>query len=170
LEMTAFHGSMPRGAVSGWVVVTCLLVGVAPVRAQVVPPFAQLSRQTADAPRQVDLAARAEGQARQAHAQPYPNVSLMTENIARQRPYDGFGRLENRVPFNQQIELGGKRAARVAGDRHGRRGSAAACNGRDRRPHHLHCAGVAGASGEHLLGFEGGESGRSPTVRPVAEV
>lgn len=115
--MTAFHGRMLRVAASGMMVATCLSAGVSPVRAQTAPPFAQLFRQTAEAPRQIELQAeadRAEGLARQAHARPNPTVSLMTENAAGQRPYDGFDRSENTVQVNQAIELGGKRSARIA--------------------------------------------------------
>lgn len=115
--MTAFHGWAPRAAVSGMVLATCLLAGVAPVRAQIAPPFAQLFRETEHAPRQVELQAEADkaaGLARQAHARPNPTVSLMTENVAGDRPYDGFGRSENTFQVNQPIELGGKRSARIA--------------------------------------------------------
>ncbi|WP_311270173.1 TolC family protein [Sphingobium sp. WCS2017Hpa-17] len=115
--MTAFHGWTPRVAVSGMVLATCLLAGVAPVRAQIAPPFAQLFRETEHAPRQVELQAEADkaaGLARQAHARPNPTVSLMTENVAGDRPYDGFGRSENTFQINQPIELGGKRSARIA--------------------------------------------------------
>lgn len=115
--MTAFHGWTSRVAVSGMVLATCLLAGVAPVRAQIAPPFAQLFRDTENAPRQVELRAeadRAAGLARQARARPNPTVSLMTENVAGERPYDGFGRSENTFQINQPIELGGKRSARIA--------------------------------------------------------
>ncbi|WP_298400485.1 TolC family protein [Sphingobium sp.] len=115
--MKAYQGRLPHRAVPGMVVATCLLAGAATARAQVAPPFAQLFRQTADAPRQVELEAeaeRAEGLARQAHARPNPNISLMTENVAGQMPYDGFDRSENTLQINQPIELGGKRSARIA--------------------------------------------------------
>lgn len=115
--MKAFQGRLPRGAVSGMVVVACLVASGATARAQVAPPFAQLFRETHDAPRQVELEAeteRAEGLARQAHARPNPHISAMTENIAGQRPYDGFGRSEDTLQLNQPIELGGKRSARIA--------------------------------------------------------
>lgn len=115
--MRAFQGRLPRAAVSGMVVATCLLASAVAACAQVAPPFAQLFRQTENAPRQMELDAeadQAEGLARQAHARPNPTVSLMTENIAGERPYDGFGRSENTFQLNQPIELGGKRSARIA--------------------------------------------------------
>jgi hypothetical protein len=43
----------------------------------------------------------------------------MTENMGGQRPYNGFGRSENTLQFNQPIELGGKRSARIAAGRAG---------------------------------------------------
>lgn len=90
--------------------------------AQSAPPFAQLYASTKDAPRQMALDAevdQAEGLARQARARPNPTVSVMTENMGGQRPYNGFGRSENTLQFNQPIELGGKRSARIAAGRAG---------------------------------------------------
>ncbi len=92
------------------------------VRAQTAPPFAQLFRETANAPRQIELEAevdRAEGLALQARARPNPTVSVMTENIAGQSPYRGFDRSENTLQINQPIELGGKRSARIAAGKSG---------------------------------------------------
>ena len=66
--MTAFPGWLPPRAVAA-MAAACLLAGVPAARAQVAPPFAELYRQTSNAPRQVELDAeveRAEGLARQA--------------------------------------------------------------------------------------------------------
>lgn len=87
------------------------------VNAQTAPPFAELFRETQEAPRQVILEAdveRAEGLARQARARPNPSIGVMTENIAGQQPYRGFDRAESTLQLNQVIELGGKRSARIA--------------------------------------------------------
>ena len=114
--MTAFPGWLPPRAVAA-MAAACLLAGVPAARAQVAPPFAELYRQTSNAPRQVELDAeveRAEGLARQARARPNPTVSVMTENVFGQSPYDGFGRSENTFQINQPVELGGKRSARIA--------------------------------------------------------
>lgn len=92
------------------------------VNAQTAPPFAQLFRETEDAPRQIELEAeieRAQGLARQARARPNPSVSAMTENVGGQRPYNGFDRSENTLQLNQPIELGGKRSARIAAEEAG---------------------------------------------------
>ena len=85
--------------------------------AEPAPPFAQLLRQAANAPRVAALnadVARAEGLSDQARARPNPNVSLYTENIAGSSPYRGFDRAETTLQVNQSIELGGKRSARIA--------------------------------------------------------
>ena len=87
------------------------------VNAQTAPPFAELFRETQEAPRQIILEAdveRAEGLARQARARPNPSIGVMTENIAGQQPYRGFDRAESTLQLNQVIELGGKRSARIA--------------------------------------------------------
>ena len=115
--MQAFRGRLPRIAVSGAVVATCLMAGGTAASAQVAPPFAELFRQTSEAPRQLELEAevdRAEGLARQARAYPNPTVSVMTENVGGQRPYNRFGRAENTLQVNQPLELFGKRSARIA--------------------------------------------------------
>lgn len=86
------------------------------------PPFAQLLRDSASSPRVAALDAdveRAEGLAQQAGARPNPTISVYGENIAGGAPYDGLGRAETTVQVNQPIEIGGKRAARVAAGRAG---------------------------------------------------
>lgn len=91
-------------------------------QAQAAPPFAQLYRDTREAPRQVELDAevdRAEGLALQARARPNPTVSVMTENVAGQSPYRGFDRSENTLQVNQAIEIGGKRSSRIAAGKAG---------------------------------------------------
>lgn len=85
--------------------------------AQTAPPFAQLFRETADAPRRVVLDAdveRAQGLAQQARAHPNPTASAFTENVAGRSPFAGFGRAESTLQLNQPLELFGKRSARMA--------------------------------------------------------
>lgn len=87
------------------------------VLAEPAPPFAQLLERTADAPRIEVLdadVARAEGLARQAEARPNPTVSVMAENFAGGAPYGGYQRAETTVQYNQPLEIGGKRSARIA--------------------------------------------------------
>lgn len=115
--MTAFTGRMSRCAASGTMVATCLAALCAPVYAQVAPPYATLLRETSDAPRLAESEAgirQAEGLALQARARPNPTVGVMTENIAGSSPYRSFDRAETTLQFSQPIEVGGKRAARIA--------------------------------------------------------
>jgi cobalt-zinc-cadmium efflux system outer membrane protein len=105
LRMRAFAGPLAALALAGmaW--------------AEPAPPFAQLLRRTADAPRNAVVRAeveRSRGLADQARARPNPNVNLYSENIGGSSPYGGFGRAETTIQLNQPIELGGKRAARIA--------------------------------------------------------
>jgi cobalt-zinc-cadmium efflux system outer membrane protein len=114
--MKAFRGRLPHYAVSGMVVVTCLLAGATMAGAQVAPPYATLLQQSADAPRLAASEAdvrRAEGLSEQARARPNPSVSLMTENVTGSSPYRGFGRAETTLQYNHTLEMGGKRAARI---------------------------------------------------------
>lgn len=104
-----------------WMLMATPLAAAA-AQAQTAPPFAQLYRDTQTAPRQVELDAevdRAEGLALQARARPNPTFSVTTENVAGQTPYRGFDRSENTLQLNQPIEIGGKRASRIAAGRAG---------------------------------------------------
>lgn len=81
------------------------------------PPFPDLWRQSADAPRLAEAdatIARASGLSEQARARPNPTVGLLTENVAGSSPYRGFDRAETTLQYSQPFELGGKRAARIA--------------------------------------------------------
>lgn len=85
--------------------------------AEPAPPFAQLLRAASDSPRLAILDAdvdRAEGLARQARARPNPEISYYGENFGGSSPYGGFGRTESTFQYNQPLELGGKRSARIA--------------------------------------------------------
>lgn len=116
--MTDFVGRQRlRVALLGMLTAAGGLLCSTSVIAQTAPPFAQLFRETENAPRQIELQAeidRAQGLAHQAGALPNPTVSVTTENIAGQRPYRGFDRAENTLQLSQPIELGGKRSARIA--------------------------------------------------------
>jgi len=129
--MIAFTGRLPRRAVSGIMVATCVVALCATAHAEDAPPYAVLLRQAADAPRSAESAAevrRAEGLERQARARPNPTVGVMTENVAGGSPFSGFDRAETTMQWSQPIELGGKRSARIAA---GEAGTAAA-RARDR--------------------------------------
>jgi cobalt-zinc-cadmium efflux system outer membrane protein len=90
--------------------------------AEPAPPFAQLLRETAASPRIAALDAdveQAQGAAEQARARPNPNISLYGENFGGTSPYGGFGRTETTLQLAQPIEMGGKRALRIAAGRAG---------------------------------------------------
>ena len=90
----------------------------APLHAEPAPAFSDLVRQAQrDAPRLAEAdanVARAEGLRRQAGVRPNPTVSLEAENFAGTRPYQGFDQTETTLSVAQELELGGKRPARVA--------------------------------------------------------
>lgn len=100
------------------VLIACIAaITPAAARAEPAPPFAALLRQLADAPRLLESAAevrRAEGLGLQATARPNPTIGVLTENVAGSRPFGNADRAETTVQFSQPIEVGGKRAARIA--------------------------------------------------------
>ncbi|OYX36746.1 MAG: transporter [Caulobacterales bacterium 32-69-10] len=91
------------------------------IRAEPVPAYAQLLREAqTSAPALAERAANvrsAEGLADQAGYRPNPTVSLDVENVVGTRPYRGFSQAQNTLTASQTLELGGKRAARIAAGR-----------------------------------------------------
>lgn len=85
------------------------------------PPFAELLAQAeASAPRLAEARAeiaRAEGLARQAGVLPNPVLELEIENFSGSGPFRGVDIAETTASVGQTLELGGKRAARVASGR-----------------------------------------------------
>ncbi len=81
------------------------------------PPFAQLLRQAEQSPRvaalQADVA-RAQGLARQARARPNPSINVYAENFAGDLTDHARSEQQTTLQIDQPIELGGKRAARIA--------------------------------------------------------
>lgn len=85
--------------------------------AQVAPPFAQLLREAQTTPRVTSLdadVARAQGVAEQARARPNPTVSVYAENFAGDSLRNASNQQQTTFQFDQPIELGGKRSARIA--------------------------------------------------------
>jgi cobalt-zinc-cadmium efflux system outer membrane protein len=82
------------------------------------PPFSELLQQTqATAPRLAEAQAaigEAQGNAAQARARPNPSVAVEVENWGGSKQYQGFTTTETTARFEQPIELGGKRSARIA--------------------------------------------------------
>ncbi|KQM98775.1 TolC family protein [Sphingomonas sp. Leaf25] len=94
-----------------------VLAAAPPAAAQLAPPFPQLLAERGTAPRIAALDARtqaAQGLADQARARPNPTISGYVENIGGSDPYGGFARAETTIQLNHVLELGGKRAARIA--------------------------------------------------------
>jgi cobalt-zinc-cadmium efflux system outer membrane protein len=113
------HRRLFRAALFG--ASACALV-VGPALADPAPPFLELMRQAQTAPTLAESRAevdQAEGVARQAAARPNPTLSLGAENFAGSNPYAGFRGAETTLSVEQPLELGGKRAARIASGRAG---------------------------------------------------
>ncbi|MEK9209746.1 TolC family protein [Sphingomonas sp. 2378] len=86
-------------------------------RAQTAPPFSQLLREAREAPRVTALdadVAQARGQAEQARARPNPSINLLAENFAGDLRTNARDQQQTTLQIDQPIELGGKRAARIA--------------------------------------------------------
>lgn len=84
--------------------------------AQTAPPLETLLRE-ATAPRLIVGEAEtraAEGRALQARVRPNPTLDLQVENVGGEGPYRDFQSAETTLSIGQTLELGGKRAARVA--------------------------------------------------------
>jgi len=93
----------------------------APAYADPAPPFAELLRRAQSAaPRLAESradVAQSEGFARQAGARPNPTLSLNVENFGGSGPFKGGDAAESTAAFEQALELGGKRPARIAAGR-----------------------------------------------------
>ncbi|MFK3890384.1 TolC family protein [Sphingomonas sp. NPDC079357] len=114
--MNGFMGR--RGCALASTLAALALAGTA--AADPAPSFAQLLRRAAETPRVTALeadVAQAEGLAAQGGVRPNPTISVYGENFSGSSPYGGFGRTETTLQLNQPIELGGKRAARIAAGR-----------------------------------------------------
>lgn len=102
----------------------CVAAGAlcaAPAHADPAPPFTELLRRAqSTAPRLAESRAdvvQSEGLARQAAARPNPTLSLNVENFGGTGPFQGGDAAESTAAFEQALELGGKRPARIAAGR-----------------------------------------------------
>lgn len=114
-----FHHRGPLRAATLGLIALGLSAGAAV--ADPAPSFPEFLRQAqATAPRLVEARAeiaRAEGLARQAGAIPNPTLGVEVENFSGSGPYRGMDFAETTATISQTLELGGKRASRVAAGR-----------------------------------------------------
>lgn len=111
--MNGFIRRSRRIALAGTLAALCPGAGWA----QIAPPFAQLLRQAREAPRITALdadVAQARGLAEQARARPNPSINLYGENFAGDLRTNARDQQQTTFQIDQPIELGGKRAARIA--------------------------------------------------------
>lgn len=102
--------------------VGCALAAIAatlasPVWAEPAPTYAALLAQIGQTPasREADaLVDAAEARVRQARVRPNPVASLQAENAFGSGPFDGYANAETTLAFSQDLELWGRRRARVA--------------------------------------------------------
>lgn len=116
--MNAPYGGWTRRIALSGSLAAGLFAGLGPARADPAPSFAELVSRDATAPRLLESEAdilRAQGLAEQARARLNPSISLLAENFAgTSSPYRGLSAVETTLQYNQPIERGGKRAARIA--------------------------------------------------------
>ncbi len=101
---------------------SAVALAAVPALADPAPPFSVLLRQAQSAPRLAESraeVAQASGLAAQGATRPNPTVSLGSENFAGTSPFRNFGAAETTLSIEQPLELGGKRAARIAAGRAG---------------------------------------------------
>lgn len=114
------RGRLRSAAVSAAAILGAWASGAA---ADPAPPFRDLWAQAQSAaPRLSEASAgvrQAEGLARQAAARPNPTAAIEAENFNGTGPYRGTGASETTFSVGQQLELGGKRGARIAAGRAG---------------------------------------------------
>jgi cobalt-zinc-cadmium efflux system outer membrane protein len=99
--------------------VVALAAGATAVAAPA-PPYPALLRQAESAPRLAEAEAavdQAHGLARQAAARPNPTAAVEVENFSGTGPFRGTEAAETTASLQQTLELGGKRAARIAAGR-----------------------------------------------------
>ena len=111
----ASHRRRPRLAV-GCVVAALASTLFSPAWADPAPSFAQLLGLLEQAPATIEasaLADAAEARARQADTRPNPIISIDVDGALGTRDYSGFGNSETTFAVSQNLELWGRRGARV---------------------------------------------------------
>ena len=104
-------------AVVGCALAACAVWDVGPVRADPAPAYEiLLERIGRNAPAQVvadALLEAAEARLRQAGVRANPELALRADGVLGGKPYAGWGEAEISLDLTQNLELGGRRAARV---------------------------------------------------------
>ncbi|WP_449253919.1 TolC family protein [Brevundimonas naejangsanensis] len=107
----------PRFAVScALAALAVLAVPAVPAWADPAPSFAELLSRLDQAPATLEadaLSQAAEARVRQARARPNPTIGLDAENAFGTGPFSGFGNAETTLSVSQDLELFGRRTARI---------------------------------------------------------
>jgi outer membrane protein TolC len=113
--MTSLHRRPPRFAVGcAWAAFAALLAG--PTWADPAPAFETLLAQIGLTPSAVEADAlldAAEARVHQARVPPNPTLSLEAENAFGSGPFSGYDNAETTLSLTQDLELWGRRGARV---------------------------------------------------------
>lgn len=113
--MPAFHRRRPRLA-AGCALVAMLAAISSPAWADPAPSYAQLLArldQTPAATEALALEDAAEARVRQARVRPNPTIGLEAENVLGSGPFSGFGGADTTLSVSQDLELFGRRGARI---------------------------------------------------------
>lgn len=113
--MPAFLRRRPPLA-AGCALAALLAAFSSPARADPAPSYAQLLARLDQTPAAVEAGAledAAEARVRQARVRPNPTVSLEAENVLGSGPFSGFSGADTTVSVSQDLELFGRRGARI---------------------------------------------------------
>ncbi|MBD3820434.1 TolC family protein [Brevundimonas diminuta] len=113
--MSPTHRRRPRLAV-GCAFAVVAVFGAAPAWADPAPSYGELLAQLGRTPAAVEadaLSDAAEARVRQARVRPNPNLSINLENVVGSGPYSGLSAGDLSLAFSQDLELWGRRPARV---------------------------------------------------------
>ncbi|MDA1321281.1 MAG: TolC family protein, partial [Proteobacteria bacterium] len=107
---------LPPRSAAGWALAALAALLAGPVWADPAPSYAVLLKQLGQTPAAVEadaLSDAAEARVRQARVRPNPNLSIDLENVIGSGPYSGLSAGDLSLAFSQNLELWGRRPARV---------------------------------------------------------
>lgn len=113
--MPASHRRPPRSAV-GCTLAALTAMLASPAWADPAPSFTELLAQLNQTPASQEaeaLSQAAEARVRQARVRPNPTLGLDASNVFGSGPYRGFDNSETTLSFSQDLELWGRRTARI---------------------------------------------------------